>query len=333
MHTFKNILITGGCGFIGINFIHSLLGKDGSFEGNIINLDKLTYVANPEPLSIYEHDERYHFVQGDICDEALVTRLIAEHEVDAICHFAAESHVDNSIATPHAFMQTNVMGTFSLLEAVRKSERRPHFHHISTDEVYGSLSLESENLFSESTSYSPHSPYSASKAASDHLVQSYHHTYGLSTTMSHCSNNYGPHQHKEKLIPLMVNYLLKHEPLPVYGQGTNVRDWIHVDDHNAAVWQIMRQGINGVSYNIGARNEWSNNELVRLLCALVSEQTGEPLEALTQLITYVPDRLGHDVRYGVDPSQLEQELGWRPHVAFKEGLRAYVAFCRQNHYG
>ncbi len=325
--TFNTILITGGCGFIGINFIHRLLGKESSFTGKVINLDALTYAANPVPLEVYTSDSRYHFVKGDICDEDLIAQLIHEYEVDAICHFAAESHVDNSITTPQAFIKTNVMGTFSLLEAVRKNSFRPHFHHISTDEVYGSLALDDKTLFSETTPYSPHSPYSASKAASDHLVQSYHQTYGLSTTMSHCSNNYGPHQHKEKFIPLMIERLLAHQPLPVYGQGKNVRDWIHVDDHNAAVWKIMQYGVKGDRYNIGARNEWSNNDIVLLLCSLVSEQVGTPLIELTALITYVPDRLGHDLRYGVDPSKLEQELGWQPQIIFKDGLQNYVARC------
>lgn len=327
MRTFNTLLITGGCGFIGTNFIHALLGPNSAFTGRLINLDALTYAADLAPLRIYADDPRYHFVQGDIGDEALVLSLIAQHEVEAICHFAAESHVDNSIAAPQAFMQTNVLGTFSLLEAVRKSPQRPHFHHISTDEVYGSLALDDSNLFNETTPYRPHSPYSASKAASDHLVQAYHHTYGLSTTMSHCSNNYGPHQHQEKLIPLMVSRLLTGQPLPLYGQGINVRDWIHVADHNAAVWQIMQGGTNGASYNIGARNERSNHEIVQLLCALVSEHTGQPLAELTALITYVTDRPGHDLRYAVDATKLEQELGWQARIPFKEGLSAYVKVC------
>jgi dTDP-glucose 4,6-dehydratase len=331
--SFKTILVTGGAGFIGTNFIRYLLGKAG-FEGRVVNLDALTYAGNPESLADIEASlggRRYFFEKADIRDAGAVTAIFANYQPDAVVHFAAESHVDRSILGPADFVTTNVMGTFNLLEAARAAwgERKDVlFHHISTDEVYGSLGA--TGFFSEETPYDPRSPYSASKAGSDHLVMAYHHTYGMPVTLSNCSNNYGPYQFPEKLIPLMILNMLEGKALPVYGDGKNIRDWLYVEDHNSAVWTIMRKGEAGRSYNIGGENEWENIRLLSRLIELVAEETGKDAEIYRSLITYVKDRPGHDRRYAIDCSRLKSELGWRQEHSFDEGLRATVRWYLSN---
>ncbi len=309
---YKNILVTGGSGFIGSAFILFALDK----VNKIVNLDLLTYAAQ----ELLIDDLRYHFVYGDICNEALVEALCLEHKIDAIVHCAAESHVDRSITSPKTFLKTNVEGTVALLEVVR---RHPsiHFHHISTDEVYGS-SL--EGRFHEGSPYKPNSPYAASKAASDHFVRAYQHTYGLSTTISHCTNNYGPRQFPEKLIPLMILNCLKNKPLPIYGNGLNVRDWIFVEDHAEAIFQILQYGIPGEVYGVSAEVEKSNVQLISELIQEVARATSQDLVQLEQLITYVTDRPGHDKRYAIDSTKIRKELGWRPRCMFAEGLRRTI---------
>jgi dTDP-glucose 4,6-dehydratase len=322
MRTVKNILITGGCGFIGTNFIKMLLDETPSFTGRVVNIDKLTYAGHPENLAGYEQNSRYYFVEGDINNRALIDELLIKYQIDTVCHFAAESHVDNSITDPYNFIQTNIVGTFTLLEACRHAKHKIHFHHISTDEVYGSLG--STGFFYEDTAYNPRSPYSASKAGSDHLVMAYHHTYKLSVTLSNCSNNYGPYQDREKLIPLMIGNLINKKPLPVYGKGLNIRDWVHVRDHNQAVWLILNKGAEGKKYNIGSCNEQRNIDLVNKLCELVAKHTGEQEEALKALITYVKDRAGHDFRYAINCDAIAADLGWHAAIPFDEGLEQTV---------
>lgn len=321
----KNILVTGGCGFIGANFIHFLLTESG-FGGRIINLDKLTYAGNPESLSEVESmsPDRYVFIQADICDSQAVNDIFNTYEIDTVCHFAAESHVDRSITAPDAFIKTNILGTFILLEQARQNmSQLKRFHHISTDEVYGSLG--DTGLFIESTPYDPSSPYSASKAASDHLVRSYHRTYDLPITISNCSNNYGPYQFPEKLIPLMILNALDGKPLPVYGKGVNVRDWLYVRDHCIAIWTILQDGKNGETYNIGGESEIRNIDLVRILCGILDEllppEDGHPR---ADLITFVSDRPGHDLRYAIDCSKLKTELKWKPQESFETGVRKTI---------
>ncbi len=340
MRSLSTILVTGGAGFIGSNFIHWLFAQP-EFTGRVINLDALTYAGNLENLADIEARygkgaeasgavPRYVFVQGDICDRPLVERLFAEYGVDTVVHFAAESHVDRSILGPEAFVRTNVLGTYTLLDVARQAWRAPSggmredvlFHHVSTDEVFGSLG--EEGYFTESTPYDPRSPYSASKAASDHLAKAYHHTYGLPLTLSNCSNNYGPYQFPEKLIPLMILNMLEGKPLPVYGDGRNIRDWLYVEDHNEAVWTIMRNGQSGRTYNIGGENEWENIRLLERLIELVAEEAHLDIARLRGLITYVKDRPGHDRRYAIDCTRLKTELGWRQRVSFDEGLRKTV---------
>ncbi len=323
----KNIMVTGGCGFIGANFIHFLLSEAG-FDGQVINVDCLTYAGNPENLSdlVPNTLKRYHFVKADICDEAAMDRVFNDFEIDTICHFAAESHVDRSITAPDAFIRTNVNGTFVLLELARRyREKLNLFHHISTDEVFGELG--EAGAFTETTPYNPSSPYSASKAASDHLVRAYHRTYGLPVTISNCSNNYGPYQFPEKLIPLIILNALDGKPLPVYGDGTNVRDWLYVRDHCRAIWTIMQKGQRGETYNIGGRCEKTNIDVVRTLCRILDE-IAPPLARGTRetLITFVKDRPGHDFRYAIDCTRLEKELGWQPDETFDTGLRQTVAW-------
>jgi dTDP-glucose 4,6-dehydratase len=327
----QNILVTGGCGFIGANFIRFLLAQS-DFSGRIVNVDKLTYAGNPENLlGIADTDSnRYAFVKADIGDAAVMAATFEKYAIDAVCHFAAESHVDRSIVAPDGFIQTNIVGTFTLLETARRHrERIQRFHHISTDEVYGSLGW--EGTFTEETPYRPNSPYSASKAASDHLVRAYGHTYGLPVTISNCSNNYGPFQFPEKLIPLMILNALEEKPLPVYGDGGNVRDWLYVEDHCRAVWEIMKHGKPGDTYNIGGRCEMANIETVRKICAVLDElmprQTATPR---SELITLVDDRPGHDLRYAIDCSKLEHELGWRPQESFETGLRKTIGWYLEN---
>lgn len=333
----KNILVTGGSGFIGSNFIRYILGEQ-DFSGRVVNLDKLTYAGNTASLDdvLEQYGERYIFEHADICDKEAVTRIFKSYDIDTVVHFAAESHVDRSIDGPDAFIQTNIIGSFSLLDAARHfwgSEAEGKFdgklfHHVSTDEVFGSLG--DEGSFLESTPYDPRSPYSASKASSDHLVQAYHHTYGLPVTITNCSNNYGPFQFPEKLIPVMIGNMLERKPLPVYGDGKNIRDWLYVIDHNTAVWMVMNRGRLGETYNIGGENEWENIELVRNLCRIVAAETGVDTEELLALITYIKDRPGHDRRYAIDCSKLKTELGWKQSVDFEEGLRRTVRWYLDN---
>ncbi len=332
--SFKNILVTGGAGFIGSNMIRYLLGEKIDFEGRVINLDLLTYAGNLENLSgvAEKAGKRYVFVKGDIRDKSLVEEVFEEFDVDSVIHFAAESHVDRSIVSPDAFITTNVIGTFNLLEAAKKAwEGKDNdilFHHISTDEVYGSLGP--HGYFREDSPYDPHSPYSASKAASDHLVMAYHHTYGLPVTLSNCSNNYGPYQFPEKFIPLMILNMLEGKPLPIYGDGKNIRDWLYVEDHNIAVWLIMKKGILGQKYNIGGENEWENIKLVNKLIYIISCEAKKDPELLKKLIVFVKDRPGHDRRYAIDCGKIKRELGWRQTVEFEEGLRRTVRWYMEH---
>ena len=324
------ILVTGGAGFIGANFVLDWLRATGE---PVVNLDALTYAGNPENLAALQGDARHVFAHGDICDRALVDRLLREHRPRAIVHFAAESHVDRSIHGPAAFVRTNVEGTFTLLEAVRdywsalqepaKGEFR--FLHVSTDEVYGSLGPD-DPPFVETRAYEPNSPYSASKAASDHLVRAWHHTYGLPVLTTNCSNNYGPYQFPEKLIPLMIANALAGKALPVYGDGRNVRDWLYVSDHCTAIREVLARGRPGETYNIGGWNEKPNLEIVHTVCALLDEMRPDPAGAHARLITHVTDRPGHDRRYAIDARKIERELGWRPAETFETGIRKTVAW-------
>jgi dTDP-glucose 4,6-dehydratase len=322
------ILVTGGAGFIGSNFVLDWLAVSG--EG-VVNLDALTYAGNRENLASVADDARHVFVHGDICDRSLVDRLLATHRPRAIVHFAAESHVDRSIHGPGAFMRTNVEGTFTLLEAARahwgslpgaeKSAFR--FLHVSTDEVYGSLGP-ADPAFTETHPYEPNSPYSASKAASDHLVRAWHHTYGLPVLTTNCSNNYGPYHFPEKLIPLMIVNALAGKPLPVYGDGMQVRDWLYVKDHCAAIREVLARGRLGETYNVGGWNERPNIEIVRRVCALLDEMRPDPAGTYARLVTHVTDRPGHDRRYAIDARKIERELGWRPAETFETGIRKTV---------
>jgi len=316
----KSVLVTGGCGFIGSAFVRYLLSEP-TFDGRIVNLDLLTYAANPDNVAEAAKSSRYAFVQADIGDAQTVARVCREQSVDTIVHFAAESHVDRSILGPGAFVQANIVGTFQLLEVVR-AQSQIHFHHVSTDEVYGSLGA--TGSFHETTAYDPSSPYSASKAASDHLVRAYARTYGLSTTLSNCSNNYGPYQFPEKLIPLMITNLCDGKPLPVYGTGKNVRDWLYVDDHVEAIWTIVRRGERGQTYNIGGEAEWNNLALLHKLIDVVCSVTGRDGDAMRKQISFVADRPGHDARYAIDCSKLKSELGWSQRHDIDSGLLATV---------
>lgn len=332
MRVFKNLLVTGGCGFIGVNFIRFLFGEAG-FTGRVVNLDKLTYAGNPESLAdvAARVGDRYVFKHGDICDKPFVSDLMSIFDIDGVFHFAAESHVDRSILGPDEFIQTNIMGTFVLLEAARKihSDGRPiHFHHISTDEVFGSLGA--EGFFVETTPFSPRSPYSASKASSDHLVMAYHHTYGLSVTRSNCSNNYGPFQFPEKFIPLMVINMLEGKTLPIYGDGLNVRDWLYVTDHCKGVWAIACNCRGGETYNIGGENERTNLAVLDTLIKEVSEQAGKTFDELLALKRNVPDRPGHDRRYAINCDRIKKELGWSPETSFAEGIGKTVLWYLKN---
>ena len=332
MRKFDCILVTGGAGFIGSNFIRHLLSRE-EFHGTVVNLDALTYAGNLESLSDVEaaNPSRYRFVRADICDRAAVERAFSEFRPDAVVHFAAESHVDRSLVSPEGFVRTNVLGTFTLLDVAARSwqgRTDVRFHHVSTDEVYGSLG--STGAFTEQTAYDPRSPYSASKAASDHLVMAWHHTYGLPVTLSNCSNNYGPFQFPEKLVPLMILNLLEGKPLPVYGDGRNIRDWLYVEDHARAIWAILAGGRCGEKYNVGGDSEWENIRLVRALCAVVAGQTGRPVAEYEKLITYVKDRPGHDRRYAIDFSRIRRELGWKPSVTLDQGLERTVRWYRDH---
>lgn len=321
------VLVTGGAGFIGSNFVPYFAAKYPEYH--VINLDKLTYAGNLDNLAECEQMPNYTFVRGDICDEALVDRLFAEYDIRGVIHFAAESHVDNSIKGPKAFVNTNVFGTFNLLDAARRYwMEKPHqyragyencrFHHISTDEVYGTLG--ETGFFTETTPYAPNSPYSASKASSDFMVRAYHHTFGMNVTTSNCSNNYGPKQHHEKLIPHIIEKALAGQPLPIYGQGANVRDWLYVLDHCKAIDLIYHKGRAGETYNIGGHNERNNITIVKTICAILDEKRPRREGKYADLITFVADRPGHDLRYAIDASKLEGELGWKADETFDTGI-------------
>lgn len=322
-----NILVTGGSGFIGSAFIRYLLQKVPNFQGTCVNLDLLTYAGNPDNLKEVEKDSRYIFQQGDICNQALVEHLCFEHQIDTLIHFAAESHVDRSILSPQSFLQTNIMGTFHLLEAIKKYPKI-HFHHVSTDEVFGCLGA--DGFFTEETAYRPNSPYSASKAASDHIVRSYEKTFHLSTCISNCSNNYGPYQFPEKFIPLMISNCLNQKPLPVYGDGKNVRDWLYVEDHAKALWMLLQKGKRGETYNIGGEAEWSNIDLLHELINIVSEMQNDSPEKLMKLITFVKDRPGHDFRYAIDCTKIKREIGWVPDHSFNSGIKKTIQWYLDN---
>jgi dTDP-glucose 4,6-dehydratase len=347
MHTLKNILVTGGCGFIGVNFIHFLFKHTPEFTGRIINLDALTYAGNITSLQEIERkfgidgkgEPRYFFELGDICDRQGLEEIFTKYRIDTVVHFAAESHVDRSILGPETFIKTNVTGTFTLLDVARRHWQDPPpdstrplaaqplkrnyrpgvvFHHVSTDEVYGSLG--ETGLFMEHTPYDPRSPYSASKAASDHLVMAWHHTYGLPVTLSNCSNNYGPFQFPEKLIPLMILNMLEGRALPVYGDGKNIRDWLYVDDHSRAIWAILTRGAEGEKYNIGGENEWENIAIIDKLIDIMAEKTSLDPRKIRGTLQYVKDRPGHDRRYAIECSKIKTELNWNREVPFEEGL-------------
>lgn len=325
------MLITGGAGFIGSHVVRLFVSKYPDYR--IVCLDKLTYAGNLANLKDVDSLPNFTFVRGDICDGEMVERLFREYDIDGVIHLAAESHVDRSIKDPLAFAQTNVMGTLTLLEAARSAWRGEwegrRFYHISTDEVYGALELDG-GLFTEQTPYAPHSPYSASKASSDHFVRAYHDTYGLPTLISNCSNNYGPYQFPEKLIPLFINNIRKGQPLPVYGKGENVRDWLYVEDHARAIDLVFHNGRVGDTYNIGGCNEWRNIDLVRVLIATTDRLLGNPEGYSDHLLTYVTDRAGHDLRYAIDSTKLQSELGWRPTLQFEEGIERTVRWYLSN---
>lgn len=324
----RNILITGGAGFIGSHVVRLFVNKYPDYR--IVCLDKLTYAGNLENLSDVERKPNFFFEKADICDYDEMRRIFARYNIDGVINLAAESHVDRSIEDPFIFARTNVMGTLSLLQAARLAwEASPAgyvgkmFYHISTDEVYGTLS-DGDGLFTETTAYDPHSPYSASKASSDHFVRAWHDTYGMPTIITNCSNNYGPYQFPEKLIPLFINNIRHSKPLPVYGQGLNVRDWLYVEDHARAIDLIFHRGTPARTYNIGGFNEWRNIDIVKLLVSITDEMLGNAPGTSEKLITYVEDRKGHDLRYAIDSTRLKNELGWEPSLQFEEGLRRTV---------
>lgn len=322
-----SILITGGAGFIGSNLLHYMLAKYPGYR--FVTLDALTYAGNLGNIQELLSHPNHSFVKGDICDAELLDKLFAEHQFDGVLHLAAESHVDRSILDPIAFARTNVLGTLTLLNAARKAwageMEAKRFYHISTDEVYGSLEL-GGGLFTEETSYDPRSPYSASKASSDHFVRAYHHTYGMPILISNCSNNYGAYQFPEKLIPLFINNIIEGKPLPVYGKGENIRDWLYVEDHCRAIDLVYHEGKVGETYNIGGFNEWKNIDLIKLLIKTVDKALGRPEGHSLGLITYVTDRAGHDLRYAIDSTKIKHELGWEPSLQFEEGLERTVAW-------
>jgi dTDP-glucose 4,6-dehydratase len=334
----KNVLVTGGAGFIGSNFIRYLFEKT-DFKGKIINYDKLTYAGNPQNLSDIENKyrDRYFFVRGDICDFELVLKTLNDFDIDTVVHFAAETHVDRSILLPYDFIKTNVEGTFILLEAVLKKfkeGKKIRFHHISTDEVYGSLG--ESGYFYETTPYAPRSPYSASKAASDHLVRAYHHTYGIDVTISNCSNNYGPYQFPEKLIPLVILNAIKGKDIPIYGDGKNVRDWLYVEDHADAIYQIINKSDSGNTYNIGGECEKTNIEVVEKICEILetlypsSRNKNLRAKKYKDLIKFVKDRPGHDRRYAINCDKIKKEIGWKKRYGFDEGLIITVKWYLEN---
>lgn len=332
----RRILITGGAGFIGSNFVHHWCKQYTALGDRVVVLDALTYAGNPANLEGLEANPNFRFVKGNICDSELVKNLLQEEEIDTIAHLAAESHVDRSILGPKAFIETNVMGTFTLLESFRHhwqargKNSGDRFLHVSTDEVYGSLSSD-DPAFSETTPYAPNSPYSASKAGSDHLARAYFHTYGLPTIITNCSNNYGPFHYPEKLIPLMCINMLLGKPLPVYGDGQNIRDWLYVGDHCQALDVVIHKGIPGETYNIGGNNEVKNIDLVKLLCEIMNELADDlPVSPTQELITFVKDRPGHDRRYAINASKIKEDLGWEPQETLEQGLRKTVAWYLEN---
>lgn len=330
MQATKTILITGGAGFIGSHVVRLFVNKYPNYQ--IVNLDKLTYAGNLANLKDVEGKPNYEFVKADIVDGEAIQKLFLEKQFNGVIHLAAESHVDRSISNPTEFVFTNLIGTVNLLNAARATWKNQAadklFYHISTDEVYGSLG--NEGLFTEQTAYDPHSPYSASKASSDHFVRAYHDTFGLPTLVSNCSNNYGSFQFPEKLIPLFINNIRNNRPLPVYGKGENIRDWLWVEDHARAIDVIFHQGKAGETYNIGGHNEWKNIDLIRLMCAIMDRKLGRENGTSEQLISYVKDRAGHDLRYAIDSTKLQKELGWVPSLQFEEGLEKTIDWYLEN---
>lgn len=327
----KNILITGGAGFIGSHVVRRLVNNYPDY--NIVNLDKLTYAGNLENIQDVESKSNYTFVKGCIMDRELVEGIFTEYNITHVIHLAAESHVDRSIKDPLAFVRTNLIGTANMLDCARRAWQSNFdgklFYHVSTDEVYGSLEMDN-SMFTETTPYDPRSPYSASKAGSDHLVRAYWHTYHMPVVISNCSNNYGPNQFPEKLIPLFINNIVNNKSLPVYGKGENVRDWLHVVDHARAIDDILHKGVHGETYNIGGHNEWTNIDLIRLLCDTVDEKLGREKGSSRELITFVTDRAGHDLRYAIDASKIDNELGWIPDYTFESGLSETVDWYLEN---
>lgn len=326
----KTILITGGAGFIGSHVVRRFVNKYPNYK--IVNLDALTYAGNLENLKDIDQLPNYEFVKGDIRDEAFINKLFNDYQFDGVIHLAAESHVDRSITNPLEFIQTNIVGTMVLLNAARLSwkdkMKGKRFYHISTDEVYGSLG--EEGFFVEETPYDPRSPYSAAKASSDHLVRAYFHTYKLPVVISNCSNNYGPNHFPEKLIPLAINNIKNNKPIPIYGKGENVRDWLYVEDHASAIDVVYHKGANGETYNIGGNNEWTNIDLIKKLCQVMDTALGREAGSSEKLITYVKDRAGHDLRYAIDSTKLQTELGWTPSLQFEEGITKTVDWYLAN---
>ena len=324
----RNILVTGGAGFIGSNYVRYMLANYP--EVNILNLDKLTYAGSMDNLQGLADKTLHHFVQGDICDRPLIAKLLEQQQIDTIVHFAAESHVDRSISGPSEFIQTNVIGTFTLLEAARTywqktnslNSQQCRFHHISTDEVFGTLKL-TDPAFTETTAYAPNSPYSASKAGSDHLVRAWHHTYGLPVTTSNCSNNYGPCQHPEKFIPIVIRACQQQKQIPIYGDGSNIRDWLYVDDHCSGIDAVVRRGVLGETYNIGGINEWANIDICRTICDLMDKQNPDAAPH-RKLISFVTDRPGHDWRYAINAEKIAKQIGWKPQETFETGIAKTV---------
>ncbi len=334
MRVFSTILVTGGAGFIGSSFIRFLLSKESGFSGQIINIDCITYAGNLRNLVAIQKQyggNRYHFIKADICDAIEVSNIFLKYKIDAVVHFAAETHVDRSIANPEMFAKTNVLGTFILLEAARKNwQGRDNFlfHHVSTDEVYGSLA--SYLPVKESAAYSPRSPYSASKASSNHFVMAYYHTYGLPVTMTISSNNYGPYQYPEKFIPLMVKNMLEGRALPVYGDGRNIRDWIYVDDHSRAIWAVINGAKEGEVYNVGGDNELENIVLLTMLIEIVSKEAGIEKSELQSQVRFIKDRPGHDRHYAIDCTKIKDDLGWKQKCSFEQGLKQTVCWYIKN---